>query len=145
MFYLNLTRWMPTLLDRKDRMSMATGLEIRVPFCDYRLVEYVYNIPWALKNYGGQRKGILRAALKGLLPEDVRNRPKNPYPKTFHPAYFQASRQLILDLLKRADAPLFHLVSRSALHRLASDPAELNKPWFGQLMGSRSSLFIWCS
>lgn len=142
MFYLNLTRWMPTLLDRKDRMSMATGLEIRVPFCDHRLVEYVYNIPWALKNYGGQRKGILRAALKELLPEDVRNRPKNPYPKTFHPAYFQASRQLILDLLKRPDAPLFRLVSRSALRKLASDPAELNKPWFGQLMGL-PQLFIY--
>ena len=134
MFYLNLTRWMPTLLDRKDRMSMYTGLEIRVPFCDHRLVEYAYNIPWALKNYNGQRKGILRAALKGLLPEDVCNRPKNPYPKTFHPDFFKAGRQLILDLLGQPGAPLFHLVDRPALQKLAAHPEEMNKPWFGQLM-----------
>ncbi|HHW12120.1 MAG TPA: asparagine synthase (glutamine-hydrolyzing) [Firmicutes bacterium] len=134
LFYLNLTRWMPTLLDRKDRMSMYTGLEIRVPFCDHRLVEYVYNIPWALKNYHGKRKGILRAALQGLLPEDVRNRPKNPYPKTFHPDFFEASRQLILDLLGKPGAPLFHLVDPSALRQLAAHPEEMSKPWFGQLM-----------
>lgn len=142
LFYLNLTRWMPTLLDRKDRMSMYTGLEIRVPFCDHRLVEYVYNIPWALKNYKGQRKGILRAALKGLLPAEVCNRPKNPYPKTFHPEYFKGSRQLILDLLARPNAPLFYLVHRPALLELASRPEELSKPWFGQLMGL-PQLFIY--
>lgn len=80
LFYLNLTRWMPTLLDRKDRMSMAAGLEVRVPFCDHRLVEYAFNIPWQMKNVGGQRKGVLREALRGILPESVRTRPKNPFP-----------------------------------------------------------------
>ena len=48
LFYINLTRWMPTLLDRKDRMSMAAGLELRVPFCDHRIVEYVWNVPWGI-------------------------------------------------------------------------------------------------
>ena len=142
MFYLNLTRWMPTLLDRKDRMSMYTGLEVRVPFCDHRLVEYVYNIPWSLKNYGGKRKGILRAALKGLLPEDVRNRPKNPYPKTFNPDFFGDSRKLIIDLLKNPNAPLFSLLNRETLQELASNTAEMSKPWFGQLMGL-PQLFIY--
>src|SRR5690606_32934370 len=63
MFMLNINWFMATLLDRKDRMSMAHGLEVRVPFCDYRLVEYAYNIPWHLKSYGGREKGILRAAV----------------------------------------------------------------------------------
>ncbi|KUK11174.1 MAG: Asparagine synthetase [Clostridia bacterium 41_269] len=80
--YLTLTRWMPVLLDRKDRMSMAAGLEIRVPFCDHRLVEYVFNVPWELKNYGGQEKGLLRASLKGVLPQKVLQRKKKPLPQS---------------------------------------------------------------
>jgi len=134
MFYLNITRWMPTLLERKDRMSMYTGLEIRVPFCDHRLVEYAYNIPWSVKNYEGKRKGILRAALKGILPEAVRNRPKNPYPKTFNPKFITAAQKLILDLARVPDAPLFNLISRKSLQRLAESKLEMNQPWFGQLM-----------
>ena len=66
--YLTLTRFMPTLLDRKDRMTMASGLEVRVPFCDHRLVEYVWNIPWDIRAYEGREKGLLRKALEGILP-----------------------------------------------------------------------------
>ena len=44
-----LTRFLPFLLDRKDRMSMAVGFEVRVPFCDYRLVEYLWNVPFNIK------------------------------------------------------------------------------------------------
>jgi asparagine synthase (glutamine-hydrolysing) len=58
--YLGLTRWLPFLLDRKDRLSMACGLEVRVPFTDHRLVEYVWNVPWSMKEAGGIEKGLLR-------------------------------------------------------------------------------------
>ena len=68
LFNLNLTRWMPTLLDRKDRMSMYWGLELRVPYCDHRIVEYVWNVPWSMKYYNEREKGLLRLALTGLLP-----------------------------------------------------------------------------
>ncbi|MBX6395299.1 MAG: asparagine synthase (glutamine-hydrolyzing), partial [Alicyclobacillaceae bacterium] len=85
MFYLNLFHWMPTLLDRKDRMSMAVGLEVRVPFCDHRLVEYMWNVPWSMKMTGGREKGLLRQAMRGLLPDDVLERKKSPFPKTHHP------------------------------------------------------------
>src|SRR5690606_24793031 len=78
--YFNITRFMPTLLDRKDRMTMAAGLEVRVPFCDHRLVEYVFNIPWEMKIKGDREKGILRKALEGVLPHDVLYRKKSPYP-----------------------------------------------------------------
>ncbi|ADL13338.1 asparagine synthase (glutamine-hydrolyzing) [Acetohalobium arabaticum] len=134
MFYLNLTRWMPTLLDRKDRMSMLTGLEIRVPFCDHRLVEYVWNIPWSMKNYGGNRKGILREALKGILPEDVRLRPKNPYPKTFNPDYFAAVRDWLLEILDTPNAPLLELIDVAAVRKLTKADQDFDIPWFGQLM-----------
>jgi len=82
---------MATLLDRKDRMSMASGLEVRVPFCDHRLVQYVWNIPWELKMYNKREKGLLRQALKGILPDDIIERKKSPYPKTHNPSYKKLS------------------------------------------------------
>ena len=69
--YLHLTRFVQFLLDRKDRMSMAVGLEVRVPFCDHRLVDYVFNIPWRLKTFDGREKSILRAATRELLPNSI--------------------------------------------------------------------------
>ena len=134
MFYLNLTRWMPVLLDRKDRMSMYTSLEVRVPFCDHRLVEYVWNIPWEMKNYNDMRKGILREALKGLLPEGVRTRPKNPYPKTFDPEYYRATRDWLLSILNYTKSPLLDLIDENEVRKLTEADDDFDIPWFGQLM-----------
>ncbi len=92
MFYLNQTCFLPFLLDRKDRMSMATGLEVRVPFCDHRLVEYVWNIPWEMKIVDGIEKGILRRAFANVLPEDVRTRKKSAYPSAQNPVYSELIR-----------------------------------------------------
>lgn len=80
--YLHLTRWVRILLDRKDRMSMAVGLEVRVPYCDHRLVEYVFNTPWAYKTYDGREKSLLRGAVADVLPRSVLERPKSIYPVT---------------------------------------------------------------
>jgi asparagine synthase (glutamine-hydrolysing) len=113
--YLGLTRWLPFLLDRKDRLSMASGLEVRVPFCDHRLVEYVWNVPWALKEAGGIEKGLLRTAALGLLPDDLVNRRKSIYPGAADPAYEHAVDAQLRELLRRPDAPLFSVVSRDRL------------------------------
>lgn len=135
-FYLSLTRWMPTLLDRKDRMSMAFGLEVRVPYCDHRLVEYVWNIPWEMKNYKNREKGLLRQALAGILPDDVLWRKKSPYPKTHHPEYLNIVRNWALDILNDANSPLTELMDVKKLNEIAKqDLAASNIPWFGQLMG----------
>lgn len=135
MFYLNLTRWMPTLLDRKDRMSMAVGLEVRVPFCDHRLVEYAWNIPWAMKCCDGQAKGILRRALAGVLPDDMLARRKSPYPKTHNPAYLAAVRDLVRRILDDPSSPLRPLIDRQAVRGLLEpNAADMDVPWFGQLM-----------
>jgi asparagine synthase (glutamine-hydrolysing) len=136
--YLNLTRFLPTLLDRKDRMTMAVGLEVRVPFCDHRLVEYVWNIPWEMKKADGIPKGILRRALLGVLPHDVLYRPKSPYPSTHHPSYFTLCRDWALDLLSDPGTPLREFLQRGQVERLAeaSDLLGSELPWFGQILGA---------
>jgi asparagine synthase (glutamine-hydrolysing) len=137
MFYLNLTRWMPTLLDRKDRMSMAVGLEIRVPFCDHRLVEYMWNVPWEFKSCDNQAKGILRRALKGILPDDVLTRKKSPYPKTHNPAFLAACKEWALQILEDPASPLLPLIDAEAVRTFAKEcDRETNIPWFGQLMNA---------
>lgn len=135
MSYLNISRFMPTLLDRKDRMSMAVGLEVRVPFCDHRLVQYVWNIPWKIKTTGKCEKGILRKALKGILPDDVLMRKKSPYPKTHNPSYTQAVREWLSDIMHDPSSPLQDFVHKDRLVKmLDADVSEFSFPWFGQLM-----------
>ncbi len=134
--YLTLTRFMPVLLDRKDRMSMAAGLEVRVPYCDHRLVEYVWNIPWEMKFHGQIEKGILRRALHGELPDAVLQRHKSPYPKTFNPAYMQAVRTWMLDILNDPAAPILPFIDVPAVRALAEKEEPFDLPWFGQLMSA---------
>lgn len=135
MSYLNVTRFMPTLLDRKDRMSMAVGLEVRVPYCDHRLVEYVWNIPWEIKVAGNREKGILRKSLEGVLPHDVLYRKKSPYPKTHNPNYLTAVRTKLLERLGDPSSPLLPLINVARVRELAANSdASSHLPWFGQLM-----------
>lgn len=134
--YLNLRWFMANLLDRKDRMAMAAGVEARVPFCDHRLVEYVWNIPAEFKMAGGREKGILREAVAGLLPPEVLQRRKSPYPKTHHPAYDQAVRRRLASILDDPAAPIHQLVDKAAVLQLISrSPESDSTPWYGQLMG----------
>jgi asparagine synthase (glutamine-hydrolysing) len=120
MSYLHLTRFVRILLDRKDRASMAVGLEVRVPFCDHRLVEYVYNTPWALKSFDGREKTLLREATADVLPKSVYDRVKSPYPSTQDPKYAAALQDQARDLLTRSGHPVFDLVDRDRL-RAAAD------------------------
>jgi asparagine synthase (glutamine-hydrolysing) len=143
MFYLNLNWFMATLLDRKDRMSMAAGLEARVPFCDHRIVEYVWNIPWAMKMAGDREKGIVRLAMQGLLPDDVLFRKKSPYPKTHNPNYYQAVRAAVLEVLADTGSPIHQVIDADAVRFLARGEAPASGvPFFGQLM-SLPQLFAW--
>lgn len=144
MFYLNLTRWMPTLLDRKDRMSMAVGLEVRVPFCDHHLVEYVWNVPWAMKSQGQREKGLLRYALRGILPDEIIKRKKSPYPKTHHPDYLRKMQCQVLQLTENPQSPLFELLDRKAVRQFAEQNlSSKHFPWFGQLMNVPALLAYW--
>jgi asparagine synthase (glutamine-hydrolysing) len=123
MFYMNLTRFLPFLLERKDRMSMATGFEARVPFCDYRLVEYVWNIPWEIKTVGSIEKGILRRAFEHVLPEDVLYRRKSAYPTVQHPAYDAATRQWTHQILSDSNEPIHALINAQVVRAAVENQA----------------------
>ncbi len=131
--YLNIIWFMTNLLDRKDRMSMASGLEVRVPFCDHRLVEYVWNIPWEMKNKDNISKNILRKAAEGILPDDVLMRKKSPYPKTHNPYYEQAMKAHMKRLAEE-NSPIFAFVDKGRLMNLLGENSDYGKPFFGQLM-----------
>jgi asparagine synthase (glutamine-hydrolysing) len=105
--YLHLTRWLPDLLDRKDRLSMAVGLEVRVPFCDHRLVEYAFNTPWSLHSFDGREKSLLRAATVDLLPSSVATRTKAPYPITQDAGYDRVIQEQAGDLLATPSSPVW--------------------------------------
>lgn len=132
--YLNINWFMTNLLDRKDRMSMASGLEVRVPFCDHNLVEYVWNIPWEMKNKDNVSKNVLREAAKGILPEDVRLRRKSPYPKTHNPHYETAVKELLDGIISDPNAPILTLCDKEKLSALLGGSSDYGKPFFGQLM-----------
>ena len=118
--HLHLTRWLPDLLDRKDRLSMAVGLEVRVPFCDHRLVEYAFNTPWTQHTADGREKSVLRAATADLLPASVAQRVKAPYPSTLDPAYDRAIHDQAVDLLATPTAPIWTFLDPTRLRdRLA--------------------------
>ena len=132
MMNLNVDWFMQTLLDRKDRMSMYSSLEVRVPFCDHRIAEYLYTVPWEFKDHDGYEKGLLREAMRGILPDEVLWRKKSPYPKTHHPAYLKAVSEELREILADPSAPLLEIVRPQALEELLT--SQRSTPWYGQLM-----------
>lgn len=133
MFYLNIRWFLQTLLDRKDRMSMYHALEVRVPFLDYRLVEYAYNMPWRYKSLNAREKGILREAFKGILPDEILLRKKSPYPKTHHPMYTKMLIEKIRTILKE-DNNLSKVLDVDKVEYLIAHLDTIETPWYGQLM-----------
>ena len=111
---------------------MYSGLEVRVPFCDHRIAEYLYGVPWAFKDYHGKEKGLLRYAMADVLPDEVLWRKKSPYPKTHDPLYLKLVSQQMEDLLDQKEAPLFSLVRKDMVKHILED--EPRWPWYGQLM-----------
>ena len=133
--HLTLNWFMQTLLDRSDRMAMYSGFELRVPFCDYRLAQYVWNIPWEIKALNGREKGLLRYICKDFLPDEIVDRKKSPYPKTHNPTYLTAVKSMLSDIMSRPSAPINDLLNRDyILDILNTDGKAFSRPWFGQLM-----------
>jgi asparagine synthase (glutamine-hydrolysing) len=122
---------------------MYSGLELRVPFCDHRLVEYAWNIPWTFKNFKNREKGLLRLALSGLLPRDVLWRKKSPYPKTHNPNYIEALRNLTQAMLDDRNSPVHPFIDKENVQALVLTlTRDTSIPWFGQLMNA-PQLLAW--
>ncbi len=137
--HLSTRYFMTNLLNRKDRMSMAHGVEVRVPFADHRILEYLYNVAWSVKFEGGVEKALLRNAMRGILPEKILTRKKSPYPKTHNPRYEALVRQELERRLEEKDSRLAPLLDRTRLHALLAGE---DVTWFGQLM-ARPQLLGW--
>ena len=122
-------------------MGAAAGLTVLTPYCDDRLVQYVYNVPWEMKSMGGQEKGLLRAAMHGLLPDELLFRKKSPYPKTYHPLYAKLVTGVLREILSDSGSPILQLIDREAVLRLMDgDLSPSATPWFGQLMSGPQML-----
>jgi asparagine synthase (glutamine-hydrolysing) len=117
---------------------MYSGLEVRVPFCDHRIVEYAYNMPWEIKSRldsdENREKGIVRAAVKDMLPEEIVYRKKSPYPKTFNPIYTEAVCNHMNSILADKNAPINALINPKTIREFIANPGSMNSPWYGQLM-----------
>ncbi len=135
---LSVGYFMTSLLERKDRMSMYSGLEVRVPFADHRILEYVYNVPWEIKFQNGVEKALLRNSMTKYLPDKILWRKKSPYPKTHSPQYREKVTAMLRDRLDKKGI-LSEVIDRSVLESVLSGE---DKTWFGQLM-STPQLIAW--
>lgn len=132
---LNINWFMQGLLDRKDRMSMRSGLEVRVPFCDHRILEYAYNIPWEMKNYQNREKGLVREAFSDFLPPEITWRKKSPYPKTHNPIYLTEVKKLLGTILDNPKAPIWDFANKDRFREFYETEGKMfTVPWYGQLM-----------
>ena len=133
--HLTINWFMQTLLERGDRMGMYSSLEIRVPFCDYRLAEYMWNVPWELKALNSREKGLLRYICKDFLPKEIVERKKSPYPKTHNPTYLAKVKSMLSEIMNDSNSPINSLLNRKyILEILETDGKAFSRPWFGQLM-----------
>lgn len=132
LFYINMTHFMTTLLDRKDRMTMGATIEARVPFADTKLIEYLWNLPFNYKYKDGTEKYLLREAFKDIIPDEVLYRKKNPYPKTHHPYFLNEVTKLLKERLKKGN--LNKIFNIDEINKLIKSNKDYDIPWFGQLM-----------
>ena len=135
LMYLTMNWFMQTLIDRTDRMCTYSSVGVRVPFCDYRLIEYAWNIPWEMKAYKGREKGLLRYSMEGYLPEEIIYRKKSPYPKTHNPNYLDKVCKIFKDIINNQDCKIKYILDERKLNELLDTKgSSFVKPWFGQLM-----------
>lgn len=132
--FLNTSWFMTTLLDRKDRMTMASGLEVRVPFSDHRLISYLYNVPWEYKYHNNEVKGLLKDVAGKVLPREVIYRKKCPYPKTYDPKYESLLKENLSAILEDSNEPVCQLIDKEYMKNLMNQKSDYGRPWFGQLM-----------
>jgi len=132
--YLNINWFMYSLGERSERIGSSHGINIRMPFSDYKLVEYVWNIPWSIKAFDGREKGMLRKCFSTELPEEIILRKKSPYPKTHNPVFENLVKNKLKDILNDSSCRVKDIINTDFINSLMSEKSDYGKPWFGQLM-----------
>ncbi len=117
--WLKLSRHiLPMWLRAEDRMSMAWGVESRLPFLDYRLVEFAFQLPDDLKLRDGYTKFILRRAMRGKLPDSITmDRVKRRFATPYGPWFRGPWRELVEASLMNDPAGLSPYLDVAELHR----------------------------
>lgn len=127
--------FMQTLVTRQVCEGDRANMNIRAPFANVKLLEYVYNIPWKMKFYDQQEKGILRKAFEQDLPANICWRKKNPFPKTHNPVYADIIAGMLKERVEDPSSPLHILFNKEKLWELIETKgASYTLPWYGQLM-----------
>jgi asparagine synthase (glutamine-hydrolysing) len=129
--HLALRRWLPDLLDRNDRISMAAGIETRVPLCDKTLVQYLWNVPFAMKQTDAIEKGLFRRSLDGVLPSSILRRRKSAFPQFEHGAYYRGLIERVLDILSSGSTAVRDLYDAERIGRLCRGDVPPNGWLFG--------------
>ena len=130
-----------TLLRDSDFMSMAHGLELRVPFLDRALVEACFRIPGVQKLAGNPPKGLLLASLGVELPKDIVNRPKRGFTLPFDNWLRGEMRPIVEDTLLKSSwdqTSISANAARDVWNRFLAGETSWSRPW---------SLFVlkrWC-
>ncbi len=128
MLYFDVKTWLiDDLLIKADRMSMAASLELRVPFLDYRLVEFAAKMPSRYKVHNGQGKYVLKKMMEGLLPEEVIYRPKMGFPTPLKLMFQGELRGYADDLLLSANAKLHDIFRKDAIRRVLAEHSSKQK------------------
>jgi len=134
LFYINMTHFAQCLLERKDRMTMYSSVEARVPFVDTKLIEYLWNLPFDYKYRNNTEKYLLREAFKGIIPDEILYRKKNPYPKTHNPQFLESVSKLLKERLENKNSKLYKIFSIDKINDLLESKDDDMLPWYGQLM-----------
>lgn len=133
--YMTTHQFMQTLVKRQNAMSEAAGIEVRVPFADLDLFNYLWNVPWKYKFYQGKEKGLLREIYKDALPKEVAERKKNPFPKTYHPKYTELVAEKLQQSIREENSALKLFYDMDKLNQLIQERgSSIQTPWYGQLM-----------
>jgi asparagine synthase (glutamine-hydrolysing) len=107
---------LPTILRNFDRLSMAHGIEVRMPFMDWRLVTYVMSLPDSAKSGNGYSKWVARAAMKDQMPESIRMAKRKVGFNSPMPGWLNGPLQSwVCETLDRPNAAYDELVNTRAL------------------------------
>jgi asparagine synthase (glutamine-hydrolysing) len=120
-------------------MTRALSINSLAPFCDYKIIELLYNLPLGYKYRLKTEKKLLRDCFKKEVIKSVLERKKSPYPKSRSKGYETKVKEELLKVLS-GDSILNELFNKEKLLSFINDDKEMEEPWYGQLMRKTSFL-----